>query len=130
MVIKTPVLYNAALTGFLAGSVAGRAIQDATQADYNNLVNEAVNFATEVDATVGSIVAVESAGASFVPATAANTNNLVTLTSLMFGICFAARMGQYRAPSAADAAASFLNTAAAINALFLATTGNAGFSVA
>jgi len=118
MAIKTPVLYNAAYNGYLAGSLAGANYTDATAADYAKLTAQAVNFATEVDAQVGAVAAVEMGNASFVPASAANTNNLVSYTAIMFGICFGMASGRYRAPAVADAAATFLQMANAVNAIF------------
>ena len=119
MAIKTPVLYNAAYNGYLAGSLAGANYADATSADYAKLTAQAVNFATEVDSVVGAVAAVEAANVSFVPASAANTNNLVSYTEVMFGICFGMVQGRYRAPAVADAATVFATMAAAVNAIFV-----------
>lgn len=118
MAIKTPVLYNAAYNGYLAGAIAGGIQSDSTAADYSKLTAQAVNFATEVDTVVGAIAAVETGNASFVPASAANTNNLVSYTAIMFGICFGQAFGRFRAPAVADTAASFAAAAAVVNAIF------------
>lgn len=118
MAIKTPVLYNAAYNGYLSGAIAGGIQSDSTAADYAKLVAQAVSFAQEVDSVVGAVAAVETGNASFVPATAANTNNLVSYVALMTNICFGMAFGRYRAPTAADSNASFATAAAVVNAIF------------
>lgn len=46
------LLFNAALNGYLAGALAGAYQTDPTQADYAPIVNQAVVFATAMDAAI------------------------------------------------------------------------------
>lgn len=48
------LLYNAALNGYLAGALAGAPQSDPTQLDYKPIVDQAVVFATAMDAAIAN----------------------------------------------------------------------------
>jgi len=60
------LLYNAALSGFVSGALAGAYQIDPTQADYAAIVNQGVTFATAMDAAI----TFDTAGAPQPPGTA------------------------------------------------------------
>jgi hypothetical protein len=80
-------LYNAALNGALAGMMSGRPITDATTADYAAMGNAATAFATEVDAGIAADATLTTAGATLVPASAANQANALAKSNLMNALC-------------------------------------------
>lgn len=87
-------LYNAALNGALAGQIAGSQIADGNTAHYATYGNVASAFAKEVDAGIVADATLTTAGATLVPASAANQANALAKTSIMFQLCFAYWLGR------------------------------------
>jgi hypothetical protein len=110
-------LYNAALNGCLAGQVAARQIKDAVTADYAVLGNVATIFAQEVDAQIAADATLSAAGATVVPASAANQQNALTKSNIMFAICFGLWFS--RGGAADVTLADYLADALAVKAVFL-----------
>lgn len=81
-------LFNAAMDGALAGMMAGRDMKDATQNDYNAVASAALSYATEVDAQIAADATLTAAGATVIPASAANQQNFNAKSHLMQAISF------------------------------------------
>jgi hypothetical protein len=76
-------LYNAALNGALAGMMSGRMSLDATIADYASVGAAATAYAAKVDSLIAADPTLTAAGATLVPASAANQQNFNAKSSLM-----------------------------------------------
>lgn len=82
-------IFNSAMNGALAGMMKGRPLTDATAADYQNMCKVALAFATEVDSEIAVDATLTAAGATVVPATAANQQNYNAKSHLIASLCFA-----------------------------------------
>jgi hypothetical protein len=87
MASNNPVLFNAALSGMMAGCLSGRASGDSTASDYAALKNAAVVFATGLDAAIPVNASISAANATVPPATAAEANALTSLPNLLTSLC-------------------------------------------
>ncbi len=124
------LLYNAALSGFLSGVIAGSYQTDATQADYASIVNQAVVFATAIDVaiatdTVGSPQPPGTAGISAgggVAITGAGSSALVEAQTikpqLLQSLCFGFAFQRY---STGLISSTYTTAVAAIKAVYFQT---------
>ncbi len=124
------LLYNAALSGFLSGVLAGAYQTDSVQGDYTAIVNQAVVFATAIDASIltDTIAAPQPAGTPGISnpdgtaVTAAGSTGLVSAQSvkpqLMQALCFGAAFQRY---ITALPSSNFATVVAAIRAIYLKT---------
>lgn len=80
-------LYNAALNGALAGMMSARSNTSGTTANYASWGAAATAWATKVDSLITADATLTSAGATIVPASAANQQNALAKTSMMQAIC-------------------------------------------
>lgn len=87
-------IYNAALNGTLAGMQEGRPLTDGTSADYAVQGNVASAFAKEVDSLIAADATLTTAGATLVPASAANQANALAKVNAMLAICRAVWAGR------------------------------------
>lgn len=88
---KNPTLFNAAVNGYMAGALAGRAITDPTAGDYTVLAASAIAFATEVDAQIAVDATITTAGTpntTIAPVAGNTTACALTKSHLMFSLCF------------------------------------------
>lgn len=120
MAILVPVIYNAAQSGMLAGLQDTRAGTDSTAADYLAQVNAATTFAAALDQSVGADATLATAGASFVPTTAAQTNAMLSRPTAMQGLCRAYFSGRSltNVPATDTAAGTYTAAIAAIKAQY------------
>jgi len=123
------LLFNAALTGFMSGMIAGQPIVDAVQANYAAAVAEAAAFATEIDSLiatdtagspqpVGSIGISIAGGAAIIPVATAPFESQVAKASLMQALSFGAAFQRFKT---GDTAVSFLTLASAVRAAYFQT---------
>ena len=136
MAIANPLLYNAALAGFIGGAIAGQQLTSVTSAQYNTLVAAGVAFATEVDSKIAADVAAtpQPAGSqaitvgatSIAPTTGPIIEGEVGKSGFMKAICFGVMFQRYSLDAtaadysalAAAAAVLYLNVALATNASY------------
>lgn len=107
-------IFNSAMNGALAGMMKGRPLTDNTAADYLNMCKVALAFATEVDSEIAADATLTAAGATVVPATAANQQNFNAKSHLIATLCMSywdgrwsndQVAGDFSVPAAAIAAA-------------------------
>ncbi len=127
MVINNVLLYNAALSGYAAGMVAGAYLSDATQADYDVASAQARAFALEVDGAIPTDTAAapqpaestgisQAGGAAISPPGSSGVQESQALkTSIMWGLAFAAGFQKYNTGATA---AQFATQAAATKAFY------------
>jgi hypothetical protein len=99
MTVHNALLFNAALDGFVAGSVAGQGLTDTTSADYAGLVASATNYATEVDSLIGndSTISQGSGAAIYTGFTSAIVENQSAKVALIESLSFSAAFQRYQA---------------------------------
>jgi len=120
MAAVVPSIFNAALTGFVAGMMTTRPNIDPTSGDYAAFTAAGVVFATAFDIAIGADATLAGAGATVVPATAANANSGETRPSLALSLCTAYWSGKSLNGTAADLAAGTYTVAiAAIKAQYV-----------
>jgi hypothetical protein len=127
---NNPTLFNAAVDGFMAGSVADRGITDTTAGDYSTLVTAALAFATELDAQIAVDATITTAGApntTIAPIAGATTANLNAKGHLMFSLCYGYWVGRLN-PTPDPVAVDYLPAALAIKAVYNETV--AGYASA
>lgn len=108
-------LYNAALRGYIAGTVRNRPIVDPTSADYAATIgNPATAFATEVDSLIVADAQLTAAGATIVPGTAAQQQAALAKPGLMQAIAESVASS----PGGSTTAAAYLVQATACAALY------------
>jgi len=97
MAAINPLLFNAALAGYLSGMFAGQNLEDPTDADYENSVIQATAYATALDIAIGADVSISTAGSTNAPVNGVVLNNqsakVGLLQSLSFGIAFQRYLG-------------------------------------
>ncbi len=119
MPFNNDILFNAAMTGFVAGAQMARNINDPTAAHYVNLVAQGVQFATEVDSLIANDGTISGgAGVTLPPTTAAIQDAQLSKTQLMVAICMSVRAGQFQAPATPVVASGFAVSAAAVVGLY------------
>lgn len=139
-VYGTPLLANAALSGFMAGKRFQRAGVDPVVADSNALIAAATTFAIAFDAALTAsananittlLPKLATAGATVVPATAANANAGSSAPALLATLVSGYFAGSGLIGSVADTTASTYTTAVAdILAAFSDLVGGGnGFSL-
>lgn len=124
------LLYNAAFSGYLAGALAGAYQTDPTQADYAPIVNQAVVFATAMDAAITNDAAATPQPAGTPPISiaggaaivGAGTTPLVEAQSVKPGLlqmlCFGMAFQRY---TTGLAAGNYTTLIAAIKAVYFQT---------
>jgi hypothetical protein len=107
MAVNNALLFNAAFNGFMAGAFAGSYQTDPTQADYAPIVNQAVTFATAMDAAIPTDTAGSpqpatttgisvAGGAAIQPAGSSAVVEAQSLKpSLLQALCFGAAFQRY-----------------------------------
>lgn len=124
------LLFNGALDGFVSGALAGSYQTDPVQADYAAIVNQAVVFATAMDAaiptdTAGSPQPPGTPGISVAGGAAINPSGSSAVAesqalkqSLMKDLCFTFAFQRY---GTGQVAGTFTTAIAAIKAIYLQT---------
>lgn len=124
------LLFNAALNGFLAGALAGGFQTDPVQADYAAIVNQAVVFATAMDAAISNDAAGTpqpattpgisiAGGAAIVPAGSTPVFEAQILKpQLLKDLCFGFAFQRYQTGAVAGV---FTAAIAAIKAIYFQT---------
>jgi hypothetical protein len=97
-VAVNPLLFNAALAGFLAGMFGGQNPTDATAVDYTNVVSQANAFAEAVDTAIGVDASITAAGVAIAPTTGTIQEKEVAKPGILFGLAFAAAFQHYYGP--------------------------------
>jgi hypothetical protein len=134
MTINNAVLFNAALNGYLSGAMVGSNLTDPTATDYAGIVNQAKNWATELD----SLIATDTTGApqpaGSIGISAAGGASLPTATSTAVyesqlqktGMIQMLSMGiAFQRYATGQLAASFAIQAAAVKAAYFQGVGAA-----
>jgi hypothetical protein len=98
MAANNPLLFNAAVAGYLAGMFAGQNPADATATDYNNAVLQASSFATALDTAIVADVLITAAGAAIVPTTSVITENESARPMIIYGLSYSAAFQHYAGP--------------------------------
>ena len=120
---NNPTLFNAAVDGYMAGALSGRAITDATSTDYTVLAASAIAFATEVDAQIIVDATITTAGTpntTIAPIAGNTTACLNAKGHLMLALCYgwwAGRLNNTPDVTAGD----YLGAALGIKAAYTAT---------
>jgi len=129
MAIKNILLYNAALSGFMAGAFAGGWPTDPTATDYLPIATQAETFALAMDQAIANDANISAAPANTAIVGAANTSANVEGQSakpiLLFGIVFGVTFSRYQTGAAA---AVFTNSVAAILAIYTECLTKANFT--
>lgn len=118
MAINNDTLFNACLSGALAGMIAGRGIKSATATDYATEVNAAVAIATEVDSLIaedGTITTGGGDASSLVITDSATTSACIHKPLMMHAIAKGALEGR---GATSATAADYAVIAAAIKACY------------
>jgi hypothetical protein len=100
---NNPLLFNAALAGYMAGMLGGQGNPaDPTATDYANLVTQAVAYATAVDLAIPLDPAITTAGAPNVAlapqATSPNVEDGQGKPPILFGLSFGAAFARFQGP--------------------------------
>lgn len=100
---NNPLLFNAALTGYLAGMFGGQGNPaDATATDYANAVTQAVAYATALDLAIPLDATITTAGApntALAPqATTANVEYGQGKPPIVWGLSFGASFARFQGP--------------------------------
>lgn len=90
-----PLLFNAALAGFLAGMHGGQFLSDATSTDYASIVGQANAFATAIDIAIGADATITTGGATIPPTTGAIQDLEVGKAGILQSISFAVAFQHY-----------------------------------
>lgn len=93
-----PLLYNAALTGFLAGMFSGQFPTDTTSTDYNNATQQAVAFAQAIDTAIGADTDITAGGVAIAPTTGIIQEKEIGRLQMLFGLSFAVACQHYSGP--------------------------------
>lgn len=114
-VAVNPLLYNAAVAGYLGGMYAGQFPTDTTAADYLASVTEAQNFAQELDTTIPADAAITTGGVAVAPTTGTIIEKEVGKAGIVQALSFGVGFQRF---STGQLAASFAAVAAGIAALY------------
>lgn len=111
------LLYNAALSGFMAGAFAGGWPTDPTAADYDAVATQAQTFATALDTAIANDATISAGGGT--ATTGAGSSALVENQSckpaLLQAIVFGVTFSRYQTGAAA---AVFAISVAAVKAIY------------
>ena len=104
MTTHNDLLYNAAVAGFVGGSMANRNFTSPSEGHYTSLVDAAEAFATQVDSKISNDNTISAAdGDALPPTTDAITQAQSGKVECMKAICMAAVSGRvYRSSTALD----------------------------
>ncbi len=141
MAISNVLLYNAALNGYLAGALAGAPQSDPTSLDYKPIVDQAVVFATAMDAAIAmdnvgapqpagtTAISVAGGGGVGVAITPAAGSALIEAQAvkpqLMQALCFGAAFQRF---TTGLSAGNYTTLIAAIKAVYFQTLLSASYA--
>ncbi len=110
-----PLIFNAALQGFLQGAMTEQYLTDATQADYAAVALAANAFAQAVDTAVPVDAAITAAGVAVAPTTGTIIEKEMAKAGIIQGLSAAISSKRY---STNATVANWNTVAAAVNALY------------